>query len=245
MEACSVAGRVGLAPPSGSLGLLSRIPTPEINNPCHLERVSPRTSRKVPTGPEGRRSRRTASILRGTHDPLADSFAPADSPPQRLLAGGTPAPHRPGTNRAEFAGKVDPEVVEPVPSGTTVALASRRAGLLIRLRIGGVPASSHRRGRAGVTGGGCDHADGTPAACLVAGTAAPGRWSARVARHRHCAERGGQPVEHRRHNAVPGTPRRAPEVDLYGRWSRHSPVSARGHHATRLRLRPPVADSCC
>ena len=33
------------------------------------------------------------------------------------------------------------------------------------------PASHHRRGHSWVDGKGCDHADGTPAACLVAGAA--------------------------------------------------------------------------
>jgi hypothetical protein len=58
--------RVGLAPPSVSLSLVSRTQEREIKDPCHLERVSPRTSRKVPTGPEARCSRRRASFLRGT-----------------------------------------------------------------------------------------------------------------------------------------------------------------------------------
>ena len=35
----------------------------------------------------------------------------------------------------------------------------------------GDPASHHRRGRSWVDWEGCDHTDGTPAACLVAGTA--------------------------------------------------------------------------
>jgi len=35
----------------------------------------------------------------------------------------------------------------------------------------GGPASHHRRGRAGVNGEGCDHADGAPAASIVTGIA--------------------------------------------------------------------------
>ena len=54
------------------------------------------------------------------------------------------------------------------------------------------PASHHRRGHSWVDLEGCDHADGTPAACLVAGTAdriaLPGG-----ARHRPCAGRNTPP----------------------------------------------------
>ena len=45
---------------SGMLFAIAIAPT------CHLERVSPRTSRKVPTGSGARFSRRTASVFRGT-----------------------------------------------------------------------------------------------------------------------------------------------------------------------------------
>ena len=79
----------------------------------------------------------------------------------------------------------------------------------------GVPASPHRRGRAGVTGEGCDRADDAPAACLVAWRGAPEGCTARVApldivRGAVGTGRG------LRNNVKDGTPRRAPEVDLYG-----------------------------
>ena len=58
-----------------------------------------------------------------------------------------------------------------LPSLLTVAAGirtSRSAGLLIRLLLGGVPASPHRRGRERNEWGGCDPADGAPAACIAA-----------------------------------------------------------------------------
>ena len=74
-----------------------------------------------------------------------------------------------------------------------------------------VPRASQRRPIGAVarevTGEGCDRADGAPAACLVAWTDAPVGCTAGVARHRHCAARDAGPEGHRRHNAVPGTPR--------------------------------------
>ncbi len=56
-----------------------------------------------------------------------------------------------------------------------------------RWRPGG-PASPHRRGRAWGFGEGCDPADGTPAACFVAGAEDPQR-SSRGSPVRHCAGR--------------------------------------------------------
>ena len=47
----------------------------------------------------------------------------------------------------------------------------------------GGPAPHHRRGRERVTGEDCDHADGTPTACSVAGRDAPELSTARVARY--------------------------------------------------------------
>ena len=72
----------------------------------------------------------------------------------------------------------------------------------------GVPASPHRRGRTGGGFGGCDPADGTPAASFVAGTedriVLPG--GARYGIVRNPPRAGGSI----RHNAGPGTPRNAP-----------------------------------
>ena len=73
-------------------------------------------------------------------------------------------------------------VVEPVSSGTPVAWRpGAPAFWSAAAPAAGVPASPHRRGRAWVAGEDCDRADGTPAACIVAGTAAPERNAARVA----------------------------------------------------------------
>ncbi len=54
---------------------------------------------------------------------------------------------------------------------TDVAIASPAFWAAVTLWRPSDPASHHRRGRAWETGKGCDHADGTPAACLVAGRA--------------------------------------------------------------------------
>jgi hypothetical protein len=72
----------------------------------------------------------------------------------------------------------------------TVGRAGRWEAVRVRWRPGAPafwpcgPASPHRRGRARVIGEDCDRADGTPAACLVAGAASPERCTAGVARHR-------------------------------------------------------------
>ena len=74
-------------------------------------------------------------------------------------------------------------------------------------RAAGVPASPHRRGRVGVAGKGCDRADGTPAACLVAWTAAPGRCTAGGARLdivRSVTEAGGASAGTMSNPARPG-----------------------------------------
>ncbi len=60
------------------------------------------------------------------------------------------------------------------------------------MRPGG-PASHHRRGHSWVDWEGCDHADGTPAACLVAG-AQTAIALPEGARLRHCAQRVAAPV---------------------------------------------------
>ena len=124
-------------------------------------------------------------------------------------------------------------------------VTSRGAGLLSRLRFGGSRASHHRRGREKENWGGCDHADGTPAAYLVAWRGAPGRCTAGVAGYRHCAERAMLPKGHRRHNAVPCTPRRASEVALFGGGDgtpgRPRPIEGRCHGISGMPV--PLSDS--
>ena len=66
------------------------------------------------------------------------------------------------------------------------------------------PASHHRRGRAWEAGEGCDHADGAPAACLVAGRNDLEALS-EGARY-GIVRRGRRAGSGCRHNAGPGTP---------------------------------------
>ena len=100
----------------------------------------------------------------------------------------------------------------------------------------GGPASRHRRGRSSVDWEGADHADGTPAACFVAGTAEDRRSTRGSPAAPLCAARRGAGSSYL-HNSVPGTPPGRSACEVGGCFGRGCCLRARIPIRTRVRDR--------
>ncbi len=165
---------------------------PKSTPACHLERVSPRTSRKVPTGTKARFSRRTVSFLR-----WAFRF--------RDLGGRSTQGDMKSATRVTVRCRCRCRC--RCPRAAVPAADSLGTGLLVRLRRPSVVPSAWSRGwrigRAATTPMGRRRPPSAPGKDFR--IARPGG-----ARQRHCAERVALPVGCAGTMACPARPSEAP-----------------------------------